>query len=114
MNVDSQILREQSEIFPGVSSSQASMTVLYTNALTCPQPLPEKSGPHPPSHLKQGHSRSLSDGAMSLNVNRCAVVLDVREQWEWDQGHVSCATRLQVQKRLERMKLNLEVVQLVH
>ncbi|CAE7745459.1 unnamed protein product [Symbiodinium microadriaticum] len=32
---------------------------------------------------------------MSLNVNRCAVVLDVREQWEWDQGHVSCATRLQ-------------------
>mmetsp|Transcript_29015 Transcript_29015/g.69070 ORF Transcript_29015/g.69070 Transcript_29015/m.69070 type:complete len:170 (-) Transcript_29015:73-582(-) len=35
---------------------------------------------------------------MSLNVNRCAVVLDVREQWEWDQGHVSCATRLQVQK----------------
>ena len=43
---------------------------------------------------------------MSLNVNRCAVVLDVREQWEWDQGHVSCATRLQVQKRLEGSKLN--------
>uniref|UniRef100_A0A6U4M456 Rhodanese domain-containing protein n=1 Tax=Hemiselmis andersenii TaxID=464988 RepID=A0A6U4M456_HEMAN len=28
----------------------------------------------------------------------CAVVIDVREQWEWDKGYISCATRLQVQK----------------
>ncbi|CAJ1354705.1 unnamed protein product [Effrenium voratum] len=29
----------------------------------------------------------------------CFVLIDVREQWEWDAGHASCATRLQIQKQ---------------
>eukprot|EP00434_Breviolum_minutum_P033690 symbB.v1.2.029811.t1/scaffold3301.1/size59484/4 len=33
-----------------------------------------------------------------MSLDRCAVVIDVREQYEWDAGHVSCATRLQIQK----------------
>ena len=36
------------------------------------------------------------------SFDRCAVVIDVREQYEWDAGHVSCASRLQIQKRLRR------------
>lgn len=34
------------------------------------------------------------------SLDRCGVVLDVREKYEWDAGHVSCATRLQIQKWL--------------
>ena len=36
-----------------------------------------------------------------MSLDRCAVVIDVREQYEWDAGHVSCATRLQIQKILK-------------
>eukprot|EP00438_Fugacium_kawagutii_P016799 Skav217477 [mRNA] locus=scaffold1405:199471:200665:- [translate_table: standard] len=32
------------------------------------------------------------------SLDRCGIVIDVREQHEWDAGHVSCATRLQIQK----------------
>ncbi|CAK9079673.1 unnamed protein product [Durusdinium trenchii] len=32
------------------------------------------------------------------SFDRCAIVIDVREQYEWDAGHVSCATRIQIQK----------------
>mmetsp|Transcript_23098 Transcript_23098/g.37613 ORF Transcript_23098/g.37613 Transcript_23098/m.37613 type:complete len:166 (+) Transcript_23098:14-511(+) len=32
------------------------------------------------------------------SLDRCGVVIDVREKYEWDAGHVSCATRLQIQK----------------
>eukprot|EP00435_Cladocopium_sp_Y103_P021542 s1329_g5.t1 len=32
------------------------------------------------------------------SLDRCGVVIDVREQYEWDAGHVSCAKRLQIQK----------------
>lgn len=32
------------------------------------------------------------------SLDRCGVVIDVREKYEWDAGHVSCATRLQIQR----------------
>lgn len=38
---------------------------------------------------------------VAMSLDRCAVVIDVREQHEWDAGHVSCATRLQIQKILK-------------
>lgn len=47
---------------------------------------------------------------ITMSLDRCAVVIDVREQWEWDAGHVSCATRLQIQKILKLQGENLRTL----
>jgi len=40
-----------------------------------------------------------SYASCSFSPTTCAVILDVRGTDEWDRGHVSCATRLQVQDK---------------